>query len=125
MIFLQHVSIDPWWASAIVWGASGGTLYYASRWLFDRYHLNRAAKTAIIAIAWLTAILATVNFEMNASEQLFPTDRFGRRTIVVPGVGSAAFTKAAALGYRLSLPTIMTQVVSHDHDPGSRGRIDS
>jgi len=25
----------------------------------------------------------------------------------------------------LSLPTIMTQAVSHDHDPGSRGLFDS
>lgn len=98
-LLLQRLSIHPWWASAIAWGAAGGALYYASRWLFDRYHLGRAAKAAIIAVGWFAAILAGVTFEMNAPEQLFPSDRLGRRTVVIPGFESA-FTQAAAFSDR-------------------------
>jgi len=86
---LQRVSIYPWWASAIIWGAFGGVFYYSARWLFDRYHLGRAAKTAIIVVGWVVAIVAGAVFEVNAPRDRFPPDRMGRRLVTIPGFESA------------------------------------
>jgi hypothetical protein len=96
---LQRVSIYPWWASAIIWGALSGAFYYSARWLFDRYRLGRAAKTAIILVAWLIAIIAGAVFEVNAPADLFPPDRMGRRRVTIPGFESAV-NQATAFGDR-------------------------